>query len=203
MRRSIFLFFFIVIFTNLMSTMHVRSVLLDRNVPWHLLYTFKYSLLNKNINQNDSLFFKDLPQARKLERDELLSTFLNKKLNVYPTSSGDIEDYNWRFEIVRNYKHNDSYLIAGKKLSGQSADLFSEIYIIPYSGTKKLSILVTNKKSICPQLDIRKTRNTFSINVSNPIALEDVMVINRKYWRNYNSDDNSQSLCTASKIKRL
>ena len=203
MRRSIFLFFFIVIFTNLMSTMHVRSVLLDRNVPWHLLYTFKYSLLNKNINQNDSLFFKDMPQARKLERDELLSTFLNKKLNVYPTSSGDIEDYNWRFEIVRNYKHNDSYLIAGKKLSGQSADLFSEIYIIPYSGTKKLSILVTNKKSICPQLDIRKTRNTFSINVSNPIALEDVMVINRKYWRNYNSDDNSQSLCTASKIKRL
>ena len=65
MRRSIFLFFFLVIFTNLMSTMHVRSVLLDRNVPWHLLYTFKYSLLNKNINENDSLFFKDMPQAKK------------------------------------------------------------------------------------------------------------------------------------------
>lgn len=203
MRGSIFLFFFLVIFTNLMSTMHVRSVLLDRNVPWHLLYTFKYSLLNKNINENDSLFFKDMPQAKKLERDELLSTFLNKKLNVYPNSSGDIKDYNWSFKIVRNFKHTDSYLIAGKKLSGQSGDLFSEIYVIPYSGTKKLSILVTNKTATCPELDLRRTRNTFLINVSDPIALEDVMVINSKYWRSYNSDNNSQSICTASKIKRL
>jgi len=202
-RRSIFLFFFLVIFLNLMSTMKVRSVMLDRNIPWHLLYTFKNSLLNENINENDSLLFEDMPQAKKLERDELLSTFLNKKLNVFPNSFGDIEDYNWRFKIVKNFKHNDSYLIAGKKLHVQSNDLFSEIYVIPYSGTKKLSIMVSNKTSICPALEISKTRKTFLINVSEPIALEDVMVTNKKYWRSYNSNNNSQSLCTVSKMKKL
>lgn len=202
-RRSIFLFFFLVISLNLMSTMHVRSVMLDRNIPWQLLYTLKYSILNKNINENDSLLFVDMPQAKKLERNELLSTFLNKKLYVYPNSFGDIEDYNWSFKIVKNFKHNDSYLIAGKKLPGQSADLFSEIFLIPYSGTKRQSILVMNKTSICPALDITKTRNTFLINVSDPIALEDVVVINKKYWRSYNTNNSSQSICTVSKIKKL
>ena len=186
-----------------MSTMHVRSVMLDRNIPWHLLYTFKNSLLNENINENDSLLFEDMPQANKLERDELLSTFLNKKLNVFPNSFGDIEDYDWSFKIFKNFKHNDSYLIAGKKLNEQSNDLFSEIFVIPYSGTKRLSIMVSNKTFICPALEISKTRNTFLINVSDPIALEDVMVINKKYWRSYNTNNNSQSLCTVSKMKKL
>ena len=183
--------------------MHVRSVMLDRNIPWQLLYTFKYSILNKNINENDSLFFEDMPQAKKLERNELLSTFLDKKLNVYPNSFGDVEEYKWRIKIVKNYKHNDSYLIAGKKLPGQSTDLFSEIFVIPYSGTKRLSILVMNKTSICPALDLTRTRNTFLINVSDPIALDDVMLVNKKYWRSYNANNNSQSLCTVSKIKKL
>lgn len=202
-RSSIFLFFFLVIFLNLMSTMHVRTVMLDRNIPWHLLYTFKNSLLNENINENDSLLFEDMPQAKKLERDELLSTFLNKRLNVYPNSFGDIEDYNWSFKIIKNFKHNDSYLIVGKKLPEQSDGLFSEIFVIPYSGTKKLSIMVSNKTSICPALEISKTRNTFLINVSDPVALEDVIVINKKYWRSYKDNNNSQNLCTMSKMKKL
>lgn len=194
-----------------MSTMHVRSAMLDRNISWHLLYTFKNSLLNENINENDSLLFEDMPQAQKLSRGELLSTFIDKRVKVHPHTyyldglwvDEEIEDYNWKFKIIRNFKHNDSYLIAGKKFPGQNADLFSEIFVIPYSGTKRQSILVMNKTSICPALDISRTRNTFLIKVSDPVALEDVIVINKKYWRSYKANNNSQSLCSVSKIKKL
>lgn len=175
---NIIIIFFIsaIVTINTLSSFSVRSILVERNVVWHFMYKIKNTKLNSELKINDSLLFAELPFSISPSRSELLSTFLDKNLTVYPDIHEKILKYNWEIKIFHTQDHKSSYLVAGKPINKDSdKNQFKKIWVIPYNTTKSLKISLYNK-----ECKFWKNKEVFQIESDTLFKLSDVVVSNAR-----------------------
>lgn len=174
----------VMISSNIFSTLSVKKVLKSRNMVWHLMYQLKNSKLAKVINDNETVYFKKLHDAPKLERSQIFSEFVRKSVKVYPDSKNfTLKHYNWIFEIKYGFHDEDVYLLAGKPI-GKKNNVFEfrEAWIIPYTGLKTKDPFIFKNGKCIDIKTLKKRKKSIYIKAEEKFSIQDVFLKVRSRW---------------------
>ena len=151
---------------------------------WHLMYQLKNSYLAKVINDNEVIYFKELQDARKLERGQIFSEFVRKSVKVYPDSKNfTLDDYDWIFETKYGFHDEDVYLLAGKPI-GKKNNVFEfrEAWIIPYTGLKTKDPFIFKNGKCIDIKTLKKRKRSIYIKTEEKFSIQDVFLKVKSRW---------------------
>jgi hypothetical protein len=174
-----------VIAVNTLSTLAVRDALKNRNIVWHLMYQLKSSDIPSEIERGETILFKELPDARKLERSEIFSAFINKVVKVYPDSTNAVEDYDWVIRVRYGYDAEDAFMLIGRPESSiGGVDLFRGVWVIPYTGVGiKDAFVERNSKCYLPLTETRKNKRGIWITGKEYFSMNEVVLMLKNHQK--------------------
>jgi hypothetical protein len=187
---TLFLFLYLSILANSLSTIHIRNFLAERNVNWHLLYQFKSSGKLINLVKNgDTIEFQNFPDNNLKERRPRDSKHLfsllgaDKNLLLVPKlyNPGSKSDKRERqtdivFKTVGGDDLETAKLLVGRpSFFSPDGYFFNSIYVISLDGERQKKAAVLNKVNCPIEVEIRpRNHGVTEINATEKFSMLDV-----------------------------